>query len=110
MIRLLCHHCNKTIIGNKKHSCERSKCHSCEKLVDLITRKCFFQPAAPQRRKRKKNKSVTMKPEMAPGKEEQTGNPYEEESGSRGIVPLLVFADIESMQEPNLLIAETDKN
>lgn len=51
-----------------------------------------------------------MKPEMAPGKEEQTGNPYEEESGSRGIVPLLVFADIESMQEPNLLIAETDKN
>lgn len=109
-----CHHCHKTLIGNKKHSCGKGKCPSCRKIVDLLTHKCFLQPADPQRRKRRKRKRDN---ETGSGneEEEETRNPYEEGSGSREIVPLFMFADIEAMQkdgvhEPNLLIAETDES
>lgn len=68
----------------------------------------LFSTCCPTEKKKKKKQKRDN--ETRNGNEEQTGNPYEEESGSHGIVPLLVFADIESMQEPNLLIAETDKN
>ena len=48
-----CRLCYKTIIGKTKHSCGKGKCHSCEKNVDLLTHKCFLQPADPQRKKKK---------------------------------------------------------
>lgn len=99
-----CQHCHKTIIGKTKHSCGKGKCYSCDKKVDLATHNCFLQPANPQRRKRKKRK-----------RSDETGCEVGEETGSREIVPLFVFADIETMQEdgihePNLLIAETDES
>ena len=65
----------------KRHRCGVAQCYSCKELVDLSTHKCFIQPA-----------DVPVDEENEEVEDEQNKKPLD---------PLLVYANIEALQEPH---------
>ena len=113
------HHVSEIVSGTeraKKHKCGYAECPSCYEYVNVATHKCFIQvvksPEEEKQEKRKKRKKAKRGAAAGLATLEANGQGMDvvDEKDKQ---PLLVFFDIEAMQDtgrhiPNLLIAETE--
>ena len=100
----------------KKHKCGHADCPSCREYVNVASHKCFIQvvksPEEEKQEKKKKRKKAKRGAAAGLATLEANGQGMDVED-DEDKQPLLVFFDIEAMQDtgrhiPNLLIAETE--
>ena len=117
--RRKCIECQKLLVGlkeQKKHKCGYVECPSCREYVNVATHKCFIQvvksPEVEKQEKKKKRKKAKRGAAAGLATLEANGQGMNVED-DQDKHPLLVFFDIEAMQDtgrhiPNLLVAETE--